>query len=501
MDTNAVLRHRQTILACLHDGDISIRRRALELCYALINAGNVRVVVKELLLFLEAADNEFKLSMTTEISLAAERFAPDKRWHIDTVLRTLKLAGNYVREEILSAFIRLVCHTPELQAYTVQKLYLALLADISQESLTLAATWLIGEFGDVLLDNGVAAEGEAPRAVAHADVVDLLLSVLHSPYSNALSSQFVLTALVKLSARFAEVPSAGGQAQIDRIADVLRSYEGTQELELQQRAVEYGSLLQLAEIRAGVLERMPPPEIRATIMGTVSEKRSVGSTKTNKDTVRRPCGLLPLALSLTSSLALSAVCRPRPARRRHPVRRQRLAEQRRAFGLGPADARPARRHLRLGPVVGRPSRGRRPGPVVGPRRHHVALWRVGPRAVSSRAATSPGLVVVGTRRPRLALLLLDSVRRPSRPPAPTETRRARAVDRRRRPDRVHGVRQEWPARDADAARVADAGRRDPDSRKVYGDGRRGVHRRQLPGGRPSSASRSPALALFVRRSS
>lgn len=90
MDTNAVLRHRQTILACLHDGDISIRRRALELCYALINETNVRIVVKELLIFLEVADNEFKLGMTTEISLAAERFAPNKRYHIDTVLRTLK---------------------------------------------------------------------------------------------------------------------------------------------------------------------------------------------------------------------------------------------------------------------------------------------------------------------------------------------------------------------------------------------------------------------------
>jgi AP-1 complex subunit gamma-1 len=282
MDTNAVLRHRQTILACLHDGDISIRRRALELCYALVNGQNVRLVVKELLAFLEVADNEFKLGLTTELSLAAERFAPDKRWHIDTVLRTLKLAGNFVREEILASFIRLVCHTPELQAYTVRKLYLGLGADLSQESLTLAATWLIGEFGDVLLDGPV---DEGGRAVSEGEIVDLLLSVLHSPYSNSLSSQFVLTALVKLSARFAERPG-GGSHELARIEVVLRTFDHTQELELQQRAVEYGSLLGLTEVRTGVLERMPPPEIRQTIMGTVSEKRSVGSTRSTKDTVR-----------------------------------------------------------------------------------------------------------------------------------------------------------------------------------------------------------------------
>lgn len=91
MDTNAVQRHRNTILECLRDGDISIRRRALELSYALINEQNVRVLIRELLAFLELADDEFKLSMTTQISLAAERFAPNKRWHIDTVLRVLRL--------------------------------------------------------------------------------------------------------------------------------------------------------------------------------------------------------------------------------------------------------------------------------------------------------------------------------------------------------------------------------------------------------------------------
>lgn len=91
IDTNAVQRHRAIILDCLRDGDISIRRRALELSYALINESNVRVLTRELLAFLEVADNEFKLAMTTQVCAAAERFAPNRRWHIDTVLRVLKL--------------------------------------------------------------------------------------------------------------------------------------------------------------------------------------------------------------------------------------------------------------------------------------------------------------------------------------------------------------------------------------------------------------------------
>lgn len=96
IDTNAVQRHRNIILDCLRDSDISIRRRALELSYALINESNIRILIRELLAFLEVADNEFKLGMTTQISLAAERFAPNKRWHIDTVLRVLKLVFFHV---------------------------------------------------------------------------------------------------------------------------------------------------------------------------------------------------------------------------------------------------------------------------------------------------------------------------------------------------------------------------------------------------------------------
>ncbi|KAL1747943.1 adaptin N terminal region-domain-containing protein [Schizophyllum fasciatum] len=273
MDTNAVQRHRNTILECLRDGDISIRRRALELSYALINEQNVRILIRELLAFLEVADDEFKLGMTTQICLAAERFAPNKRWHIDTVLRVLKLAGNFVREEILSAFIRLVAHTPELQAYTASRLYVALHADISQESLTLAAAWILGEYSDIVLESGIV-DDDAAQPVTDKELVDLLSSILDSPYANQVTRQFVLTAVTKISSR-----PATSAAEKDRIAELLLRYTTNPELELQQRAVEYASLFNQVELREGVLERMPPPELKATVMGVVSENKPVGSTK------------------------------------------------------------------------------------------------------------------------------------------------------------------------------------------------------------------------------
>jgi AP-1 complex subunit gamma-1 len=169
-------------------------------------------------------------------------------------------AGNFVREEILSAFIRLVAHTPELQAYTASKLYTALQADISQESLTLAATWIIGEYSEVLESGGI--NEDQPKPPTDAEITTLLLSLLTSPYSNYLIRQFVLLAITKISSR----PTTS-QAQQDRIADVLVQYSTSPELELQQRAVEFVSLFGLGEVRSGVLERMPPPELKATVMG------------------------------------------------------------------------------------------------------------------------------------------------------------------------------------------------------------------------------------------
>jgi AP-1 complex subunit gamma-1 len=73
----------------MQDPDVSIRRRALELSFALVNSNNIRTMMKELLVFLEKADPEFKAQCSSSIVLSAERFAPNKRWHLDTLLKVL----------------------------------------------------------------------------------------------------------------------------------------------------------------------------------------------------------------------------------------------------------------------------------------------------------------------------------------------------------------------------------------------------------------------------
>ncbi|KAJ5740361.1 Clathrin/coatomer adaptor adaptin-like N-terminal [Penicillium malachiteum] len=284
IEPNAVQRHRNTILECLRDPDISIRRRALDLSFLLINEGNVRVLVRELLAFLEVADNEFKPVMTTQIGIAADRFAPNKRWHMDTILRVLKLAGNYVKEQILSSFVRLIATTPELQTYAVRKLYTSLKEDISQEGLTLAATWTIGEYADSLLQDGQYEEEELVKEVRESDIVDLFTNILNSTYATQIVVEYITTASMKLTVRMSD------PAQIERLRLFLTGRTADLSVEIQQRAVEYTNLFGYDQIRRGVLERMPPPEIREEqrVLGAPAKKRQSKVLRSKPTKVSKP---------------------------------------------------------------------------------------------------------------------------------------------------------------------------------------------------------------------
>lgn len=67
------------------------------------------------------------------------------------------------------------------------------------------------------------------------DVVDVLESVLKDSRSNAVVRGFALTSLLKLTSRYATAS--------ERIKALIESYRGSLVVELQQRAIEYGKIL------------------------------------------------------------------------------------------------------------------------------------------------------------------------------------------------------------------------------------------------------------------
>ncbi|XP_032891521.1 AP-1 complex subunit gamma-1 isoform X1 [Amblyraja radiata] len=247
-DHNAVQRHRSTIVDCLKDLDVSIKRRAMELSFALVNGNNIRGMMKELLYFLDLCDPDFKSDCASSIFLAGEKYAPSKRWHIDTIMKVLTTAGSYVRDDAVPNLIQLITNGVEMHAYTVQKLYKAVWEDISQQPLVQVGAWCMGEYGDLLVSG--QCEEEEPIQVTEDEVMDVLENVLQSSMSTSVTRGYSLTAIMKLSTRFT--------VNVNRIRKIISIYGSSIDVELQQRAVEYNALFKKFDhMRSALLERMP----------------------------------------------------------------------------------------------------------------------------------------------------------------------------------------------------------------------------------------------------
>ncbi|XP_024542965.1 AP-1 complex subunit gamma-2 isoform X2 [Selaginella moellendorffii] len=250
VDTQAVQRHRTTIVECVKDSDVSIRRRALDLVYALVNETNVKTLTKELLEYLKVSDPEFKADLTGKICSLVQKFSPSKVWYIDQMINVMVEAGKFVKDEVIRALLLVVSNAPDLHGYTVRALYRAFAHWDGQESFAQVVLWCIGEYGEMLVNNANELEGEEPITVTESDAVDVLENVLKDFRVSSSTRAFALTAMLKLSSRF---PSCA-----DRIKEVMMQYKGNLILELQQRAIEFTSILSKHQnIKGALLEKMP----------------------------------------------------------------------------------------------------------------------------------------------------------------------------------------------------------------------------------------------------
>lgn len=246
VDYQAVQRHRNVVVECLKDPDISIRKRAMELCFALMNRTNIAIMTKEVLIFLETADAEFKSECASRMYIATERYSPNHEWHLDTMITVLRLAGKYVPDEVVSCMIQMISANEQLQSYAVSQLYHAAQKDaINAQPLLQVAFWTIGEFGDLLLQ----PTDVDSTPISENDVVGVFESVLPSALTSLWTKCYGVTALAKLGTRF--------QSTGDRIGALVRMNQAHIQLELQQRSVEFNVILNLGDLRDGLLERMP----------------------------------------------------------------------------------------------------------------------------------------------------------------------------------------------------------------------------------------------------
>lgn len=86
----------------------------------------MKSIVKELLNYLLIAEAEFKKELSNKICQMCEKYAPTRKWHIDTVVKVLTLSEHHVRQDYISQLITVIATTPELHGYSVAKVYYAM---------------------------------------------------------------------------------------------------------------------------------------------------------------------------------------------------------------------------------------------------------------------------------------------------------------------------------------------------------------------------------------
>ena len=262
---SALQRHRTTVVDCLKDPDISIRQRALELIYHLVNQENVETLTAELLNYLVLCPRDHRGDICTRVLKVVDKFSPDDRWRVDTLITMLTIAGRECASSVQSATLIYISQSSEdLRAYSVHKLLKAIRDDDgSQQGLLNVGIWSIGEYGDLLLkpysytppssggnlaevaDLSALAPENAPVTVSFmalepASVVEIVEEVMNRHTCPLEVKQRALTCFTKLRERFENSADA---ATLEKIQSLVQKHEGSSSLELQLRSCEYGALI------------------------------------------------------------------------------------------------------------------------------------------------------------------------------------------------------------------------------------------------------------------
>jgi len=256
-DLNAVQKHKGIILDCLKENDISIKKLALDLLYLITNEKNIESIIKEMLNYILESEADFLQELTLKICNSVERFAPNRRWHIDTIIKVLTLAGNHVKDESVNSLIHIISATSELQAYCVSKLFFSLKENLNQDGLAKVGLWCIGEYASTLIGGKTTTPDGAPIQVTQEEVVDLVDKVLARHNVSEQVKEYALTCLIKLYTKFTQ--------RKDKIRELIDAQTTSPSLEVQQRACEYLQLLDQGfdAVRNAIVDTIPPLEVES----------------------------------------------------------------------------------------------------------------------------------------------------------------------------------------------------------------------------------------------
>lgn len=252
-----IKRHQETILMSLRDKDISVRRRGLDLLYSMCDTSNAKIVVSELLRYLQVADYAMREEMVLKVAILAEKFASSYSWYVDIILQLISTAGEQVGEEVWFRVVQIVTNNEELQEYAAKTVLNYLGSPQYNETMVKVGGYILGEFGHLIANiNGCSPIEQFNAVHAKFNLCSLQTRAL------------LLTTYVKFVNLFPEIKG--------QILPVLNQYRYVLDAELQQRACEYFSISTMPtdDMLQTVCEEMPPfPERESTLLLKLNQKQ------------------------------------------------------------------------------------------------------------------------------------------------------------------------------------------------------------------------------------
>lgn len=256
----AVKKHQEVVILSMKmEKDVSVRQQAVDLLYAMCDKTNAEEIVQEMLAYLETADYSIREEMVLKVAILAEKYATDFTWYVDVILNLIRIAGDYVSEEVWYRVIQIVINREEVQGYAAKTVFEALQAPTCHENMVKVGGYILGEFGNL-----IAGDTRSSPQVQ--------FQLLHSKYHlcSAATRALLLSTYIKLVNLFPEIK--GRVQEVFRADSNLRSAD----VELQQRASEYLqlSILASSDVLATVLEEMPAfPERESSILAVLKKKK------------------------------------------------------------------------------------------------------------------------------------------------------------------------------------------------------------------------------------
>lgn len=262
-----VAEHRDLVLQCLVDEDITIRLRALELITGMVTRRNLKDVVKKLLEHVTAAEDTYRRELVGKIIFVCSRdkyaYLTDFAWYLQVLVHMASLAETGQGEAIAEQLRDIAVRVEEVRPFAVQCV-LPLLSDpsiatgarLDMTEVLHAAAWITGEYAEFL------------SAGTHGMVIDALLQPGVVQLPPAVQAVYV-QAVMKILGAFAGASGSGSDSEDETkaasgpqsvlgvsssVCERLNAFSSSSHVEVAERAV----VLQQVMSTMGVAFKHPP---------------------------------------------------------------------------------------------------------------------------------------------------------------------------------------------------------------------------------------------------